>query len=62
MSLMQYLGTAFRNLPNVKLYPSVGMKKQPNVHVSVNFGQSPFTFDIDGMVKVCTRESLHLLL
>lgn len=36
----------------MKLYPSVGMKKQPNVHISVNFGQQPFMFDIDGMVKV----------
>lgn len=36
----------------MKLYPSVGMKKQPNVHVSANFGQQPFIFDIDGFVKV----------
>jgi hypothetical protein len=28
------------------------MKKQPNVHLRVNFGQRPFMFDIDGMVKV----------
>ncbi|KAJ9226110.1 hypothetical protein DTO027B5_8095 [Paecilomyces variotii] len=46
-----FLGNAFRELRNVKLYPSVGMKKQPNVHISVNFGQRPFMFDIDGMVK-----------
>jgi Ran-binding protein 9/10 len=59
---MQYLGTAFHDLPNVKLYPSVGMKKQPNVHVTVNFGQLPFMFDIDGMVKVCTCGSLDLFL
>jgi hypothetical protein len=28
------------------------MKKQPPVHLSVNFGKQPFMFDIDGMVKV----------
>ncbi|KKA18566.1 Ran-binding protein (RanBPM) [Rasamsonia emersonii CBS 393.64] len=27
-----FLGNAFRELRDVKLYPSVGMKKQPNVH------------------------------
>lgn len=29
------------------------MKKQPPVHLKANFGQEPFVFDIDGMVKVC---------
>jgi hypothetical protein len=29
------------------------MKKQPPVHLAANFGQHPFMFDIDGMVKVC---------
>lgn len=53
------LGTAFHDLPNVKLYPSVGMKKQPNVHVTVNFGQLPFMFDIDGMVKQERLAVLH---
>ncbi|THC98715.1 hypothetical protein EYZ11_001778 [Aspergillus tanneri] len=46
-----FLGNAFRELRNVKVYPSVGMKKQPPVHLAVNFGQQPFMFDIDGMVK-----------
>ncbi|KAI9925700.1 Ran-binding protein 9 [Aspergillus wentii] len=46
-----FLGNAFRELRNVKLYPSVGMKKQPPVHLAANFGQLPFIFDIDGMVK-----------
>lgn len=45
-------GIAFKGLPNVKLYPSVGMKKQPTVQLKANFGQSPFVFDIDAMVKV----------
>ncbi|KAL3469451.1 hypothetical protein BJX99DRAFT_252011 [Aspergillus californicus] len=46
-----FLGNAFRELRNLKVYPSVGMKKQPPVHLSVNFGQQPFMFDIDDMVK-----------
>lgn len=43
-------GTAFREVRG-KLFPSVGMKR-PGEHVWVNFGQSPFVFDIDGMVLV----------
>ena len=39
----------------MKLYPSVGMKKQPTVHLVANFGQQPFIFDIDGMVQVCKQ-------
>jgi hypothetical protein len=49
-----FLGNAFRELRNLKVYPSVGMKKQPPVHLVANFGQQPFMFDIDGMVKVCS--------
>jgi len=44
-------GNAFRDLKDVKLYPSIGMKK-PGAHLSVNFGQRPFVFDIDGMMVV----------
>lgn len=43
-------GNAFRDLKDVNLYPSVGMKR-PQAHLSVNFGQKPFVFDIDGMMK-----------
>ncbi|RAL08647.1 putative Ran-binding protein (RanBP10) [Aspergillus homomorphus CBS 101889] len=46
-----FLGNAFRELRNIKVYPSVGMKKQPPVHIIANFGQQPFMFDIDEMVK-----------
>ncbi|KAF2091266.1 ran-binding protein [Saccharata proteae CBS 121410] len=46
-----YLGTAFRNLPTDKdLFPAVGVKKAGE-HLRVNFGQTPFVFDIDNMVK-----------
>ncbi|KAI9726653.1 MAG: hypothetical protein M1834_008966 [Cirrosporium novae-zelandiae] len=44
-----FLGHAARDLPNVKLFPSIGMKK-PGAHIRVNFGQTPFSFDIDGMM------------
>lgn len=50
---MFLLGYAFKDLKGVNLYPSVGMKR-PLAHLSVNFGQKPFTFDIDGMMAVCT--------
>ncbi|KAI9742170.1 MAG: hypothetical protein M1818_004070 [Claussenomyces sp. TS43310] len=43
------LGTAFREIKG-KLFPCVGMKKQGE-HIRVNFGQSPFIFDIDGMMN-----------
>jgi Ran-binding protein 9/10 len=44
------LGIAFRELKNIRPFPSVGMKKSPGSWTSVNFGQRPFIFDIDGMV------------
>ncbi|KAK2615937.1 hypothetical protein N8I77_002658 [Diaporthe amygdali] len=40
-----YLGIAFREVKG-KLYPCVGLKKTGE-HVRVNFGQTPFMFDID---------------
>jgi Ran-binding protein 9/10 len=44
------LGIAFRELKNIRPFPAVGMKKSPGSWTSVNFGQRPFIFDIDGMV------------
>ncbi len=44
-------GIAFKELKNVELYPSVGMKR-PGEHLRVNFGQTPFVFDIDGIMAV----------
>ncbi|KAG9248564.1 hypothetical protein BJ878DRAFT_487382 [Calycina marina] len=43
------LGIAFREIRG-KLYPSIGMKKSGE-HIRVNFGQSPFTFDIDSVME-----------
>ena len=52
MSLLNQIeGTAFRDIKDVKVYPSVGMKR-PHAQLSVNFGQKPFMFDIDRMVSV----------
>lgn len=45
-----FQGTAFRDLKDTDMYPSVGMKR-PQAHLSVNFGQKPFTFDIDSLVE-----------
>lgn len=47
---------AFREIRG-KLFPSVGMKKSGE-HIRVNFGQSPFIFDIDGMMSVSQSLSL----
>jgi Ran-binding protein 9/10 len=44
------LGIAFKELKNVRPFPAVGMKKSPGSCISVNFGQKPFIFDIDGMM------------
>lgn len=48
------IGTAFKDLPNsrsISFYPSIGMKRHHGMHVRANFGQQPFMFDIDGLVK-----------
>lgn len=50
--LISILGPAFKNIKtDTNLFPSVGMKR-PHEHLRVNFGQSPFIFDIDRVVKV----------
>lgn len=47
-------GIAFREVKG-KLYPSVGLKKTGE-HVRVNFGQTPFLFDIDSVMKACSAK------
>ncbi|KAG8158624.1 hypothetical protein KVR01_011746 [Diaporthe batatas] len=49
-----YLGIAFREVKG-KLYPSVGLKKTGE-HIRVNFGQTPFLFDIDSVMKKEIRQ------
>lgn len=50
-------GVAFREVKG-KLFPSVGLKKTGE-HIRANFGQTPFIFDIDGMMKACFNLSSH---
>ncbi|KAI4171970.1 MAG: hypothetical protein LQ343_003879 [Gyalolechia ehrenbergii] len=44
-------GTAFRDLKDVNVYPCIGMKR-PQAQMTVNFGQRPFVFDIDEMMRL----------
>ncbi|TGO30833.1 hypothetical protein BPAE_0003g01180 [Botrytis paeoniae] len=45
-----HLGIAFQDVTGRgELFPSVGMKK-PGEHIRVNFGQSPFVYNIDEMI------------
>lgn len=52
-------GYAFKDIRDIKLYPSIGMKR-PQAHVDVNFGQRPFNFDIDGHVNVPISSTIDL--
>nr|XP_023013810.1 ran-binding protein 9 [Leptinotarsa decemlineata] len=51
-----HLGTAFRDLPP-NLYPTVGLQT-PGEVVDTNFGQEPFIFDIDDMMKELRTRTL----
>jgi hypothetical protein len=42
-------GIAVRDVKG-KFYPAVGLKKAGE-HIRVNFGQTPFVYDIDSMMK-----------
>lgn len=51
-------GIAFRDVTGRgELFPSVGMKK-PGEHIRVNFGQSPFVYNIDEMILVSRNISI----
>ncbi|OKL58578.1 hypothetical protein UA08_06201 [Talaromyces atroroseus] len=55
------IGIAFRDLPaskSIAFYPSIGMKRHHGMHIRTNFGQQPFMYDIDGLVK---KDKLALL-
>ncbi|KAK4539730.1 hypothetical protein LTR36_010383 [Oleoguttula mirabilis] len=45
-----YLGVAFTAVRSHGLYPSIGIKK-PGEHLRINFGRTPFVFDIDRMME-----------
>ncbi|KJZ76329.1 hypothetical protein HIM_04411 [Hirsutella minnesotensis 3608] len=44
------LGVAFHDVVRSKLYPTVSLKK-PGEHILVNFGQMPFVYNIDDMMR-----------
>ncbi|KAF5246539.1 hypothetical protein FAUST_1265 [Fusarium austroamericanum] len=44
------IGTAFHDVGRGKLYPTIGLKK-PGEFVRVNFGQTPFVYNIDDMMR-----------
>lgn len=41
------LDVCFRDLKDIRPFPTVGMKKYSGASVSVNFGQRPFVYDIE---------------
>ena len=45
------LEVCFRDLKDLRPFPTVGMKKYSGASVSVNFGQRPFVFDIQGKME-----------
>ena len=45
-----HIGTAFKNLPNISFFPTVGLQT-PNEELCANFGQQPFLFDFEDYVK-----------
>jgi len=42
------LDVCFRDLKELRPFPTIGMKKYSGASVTVNFGQRPFVFDIQG--------------
>ena len=45
-----HIGTAFKNLPNISFFPTVGLQT-PNEELCANFGQQPFLFDFEDYLK-----------
>ncbi|KAI5283831.1 hypothetical protein KEM54_001804 [Ascosphaera aggregata] len=43
---------------NHELFPTVGLRRRPQVRIKANFGQFPFKFDIDGYTAQLRRETL----
>ncbi|XP_039261739.2 ran-binding protein 9-like [Styela clava] len=57
------IGIAFKDLPNIPLYPMVGLQT-PGEEVCANFGQHPFIFDIEDYTeywRIKTRLSIERL-
>jgi len=45
-----HIGTAFKNLPNISFFPTVGLQT-PKEELCANFGQQPFMFDFEDYLK-----------
>jgi Ran-binding protein 9/10 len=52
------LDVCFRDLKNLRPFPTIGMKKYSGASVSVNFGQRPFVFDIREKMAVA-KDTVH---
>lgn len=55
------IGIAFRDLPDIQLYPMVGLQT-PGEEICANFGQLPFVFDIEdyiGLWRARTKQSIE---
>lgn len=44
-------GVAVNDVVRSKIFPAISLKK-PGEHIIVNFGQTPFVYDIDDMMRV----------
>lgn len=53
--LTSYLGTAFHDVIRGKLHPAISLKK-PGEYIRANFGQSPFVYNIDDLMRVRVAE------
>lgn len=54
-------GTAFHDVTRGKLYPAVSIKK-PGESIRVNFGKTPFIYNIDDLMRVGLCDPLHSIM
>ncbi|KAM5369583.1 hypothetical protein ACJZ2D_008942 [Fusarium nematophilum] len=52
------IGTAFHDVTRGKLYPAISLKK-PGEYIRTNFGQTPFVYNIDDLMKQEEREKVQ---
>ena len=46
------IGIAFHDVCRGRLYPAISLKR-PDEKIKANFGQEPFVFNIDQLMRVC---------
>jgi Ran-binding protein 9/10 len=49
------LDVCFRDLKDLRPFPTIGMKKYSGASITVNFGQRPFVFDIQGKMDAAKQ-------